>query len=536
MVSSHSASTLLDIRNLSVDFDAPTGRVLAVDDVSFSLDRGEAFGLIGETGSGKSAVAMAVLRLLPSVARVAGSVMLERQDLLALSSRAMRSVRGHRIALIPQSSSASFNPVTRIGRQLDQSFAVPGNLTAKSRFGKGDALLASMGFRDVRAVRRAFPHELSGGMRQRVLAAFGMATGARLLIADEPTKGLDAILRRQVIETLRLALDRTGAALLLITHDLDVARALCARIGVMEKGRIVETAATEDLFSAPRAAMTKRLLSSWPAKLARKPTQAEAEQDVPLIRAEGLTIAYRSRIPFRRLAPAVRDVSLSVRRGETLALVGASGSGKTTLGRMLAGFVPPDSGRVFLDGIDIATMHRMTLARAVQILFQNPEASFNPQRTLLASIGEPFLLHRLGSQCEARLHAVDLAAQLRLPSSLLERYPHQVSGGQLQRAALARALMVDPRFLVLDEPTSMLDVSTQWQIVELLATAQRERKLGCVFITHDLDLAAHAADHIAIMKDGCVLECAPVSRIRSAGRHPYTRELVSAFDSMRWRE
>ncbi|KWT69109.1 ABC-type nickel/oligopeptides specific transport system, ATPase component [Hyphomicrobium sulfonivorans] len=527
-------SALLDIQNLCVAFRCQASdRALAVDDVSFSIGHGEAFGLIGETGSGKSAIAMAILRLLPPTARLAGTIQLEGNDLLTQSNAGVRAIRGRRIALIPQSSSASFNPVTRIGRQLDQSIAVRSDLNPLSRTKAGNALLESMGFGDIRAIRGAFPHELSGGMRQRVLTAFGMATGAPLLIADEPTKGLDAILRQQVVEVLRLALKRTGAALLLITHDLDVARALCSRIGVMKNGRIVETAPTESLFSAPSAAMTQRLLSSWPAKLPIKPPPELAGDETALIRADGVTMSYRSRIPFWRRPPAVKNVSVSVRAGETLALVGASGSGKSTLGRILAGALAPDSGRVLVNGTDLTMVQRKPLARTVQLLFQHPELSFDPQRTLLSSVSEPFLLHRLGGRTEARLLAINLAEQLSLSPSLLERYPHQVSGGQLQRAALARALAINPRVIVLDEPTSLLDASTQQEIVELLAATQRAHRLGYVFITHDLDLAAHVADTIAIMKDGCVVECGPSAAILQTPQHSYTRDLLSAFNAMR---
>lgn len=494
------AAPLLSIDRLCVRFDSGAP---AVDGVSLTIEAGQSLGIIGESGSGKSAIAMAIMRLLPPQAAVSGGIRFLNQSLLNLPDSTMRSIRGRQIALIPQHAAGALNPVTRIGRQLDQTIAAhdPAGDDPRPR---GDRLLREMGFADPATIRRAFPHRLSGGMRQRVLTALGVASGARLLIADEPTKGLDAPLRRQVIDSLRRAARHADAALLLITHDLDVARALCGRIAVMQAGRIVETAATQALFAAPRTDATRRLIADWPANLPAK--QPQPSPQPPVLIAEGLDKSYASRNPFRAGTAAVAGASLALRPRETVALVGASGSGKSTLGRMLAGLLRPDRGQLLLDGVDARAMDARHLHRSVQIILQHPETAFDPQRRLIASLAEPLLLHRLASKAQARDRAVAQGERLGLPAPLLHRYPHQLSGGEIQRAALARALMLDPRVLILDEPTSMLDSSTQARIVALLRAEQDRRGLACLFITHDLDLAAHIADAIAVMRDGRIVE------------------------------
>lgn len=520
---------LLSITDLRVRFSTLAGQVDAVAGVSFDIAPGETLGLIGETGSGKSVLGMALLRLLPAVAQIGGTIRFAGEDVLALDQRAMSRLRGGRIGLIPQNPGSSLNPALSIGRQLNEVLARHSSLVGRARQARATELLARMGLPQAERIGKRYPHQLSGGMKQRALAAIGIAGQPSLLIADEPTKGLDAIMRGQVVETLSAALQETGAAMLLITHDLDVARQLCDRIGVMRAGRIVEIQPPEDLFTAPRHPYTQTLIDAHPARLAGRLVHQHPAPE-PLISVRDISKTFAAHRLFARPQPAVRAVSLDIAAGETLAVVGASGCGKSTLGRLMLRLLTPSGGTVEFAGVDLAATARVSARRQLQILFQHPDSVFNPRNTLLKSLAEPLLLHRLSNAGEAQRQARALTEELGMPADILQRYPHQVSGGQLQRLALARILTLKPRFVVLDEPTSMLDVSVQAQVVELLQTVQRRYNIAYLFITHDLDLAAAVAHRIAVMQDGVIVELGRAAQIRQAPLHPYTQQLVQAFD------
>lgn len=522
---------LLSISELSVSFPTSTGPVSAVQGVDLDIARGEIVGLIGETGSGKSVLGMAILRLLPDVAKVSGRIRFAGADLNVLGSKDMGRLRGGQIGLIPQNPDASLNPALSVGGQLVEVLARHRAFPGPECAVQAQQLLDHMGLSDVDRIGRRYPHQLSGGMKQRVLAAIGIAGQPSLLIADEPTKGLDAIMRGQVIETLDRALRETNAAMLLITHDLDVARELCGRTAVMQSGRIVECQPTAALFDAPQHSYTRKLIDAHPSRLARRLSPAPPSNRVR-VEARNVSKAFASRRLFGRALPAVRDVSLRVDAGETLAVIGASGCGKSTLGRLLLGLLRADSGTVLLDDVDTASVSRVrrgALRRKMQILFQHPYAAFDPRFSLRASLVEPLLLHRRATAREAHRKVDALTVGFGMPADILDRYPHQVSGGQLQRLGLARVLTLEPDVLVLDEPTSMLDVSVQAQVLELLQAVQRERGISYLFITHDLDVACAVAHRIAVMDQGMIVDVGDPDHIRRAPSHPCTARLVEAF-------
>ena len=504
--------SLLAVDGLTVTFPTPTGPLAAVDGVSLALEPGEIVGLVGESGSGKSVLGMAIMRLLPGNARIGGRIALERRDLLALPESAMRTLRGGRIGLIPQNPAASLNPVLTIERQLDEVIAEHGRDRCEAR-----ALLAAVGL-PAPGKRRRYPFELSGGMKQRALAAIGIAGRPALLIADEPTKGLDAPLRAQIVATLRAARAMAGAAMIVITHDLDVAFSLCDRLLVMRHGRIVEEGPSRRLATAPRHAYTRQLIAAQPSAM---PIMPETVDRPPLLTATGLTKRFGRRRLRGAPVAAVDDASLSIAPGETLGLTGPSGCGKSTLARLLAGLISADRGSVDLAG--------PSNGRDVQMLFQHPEAAFDPRWRLGASLLEPWRMHRLGGEAAGRKTVTALLGGLGLDERLLKRFPHQVSGGQLQRLALARALSLSPRVIVLDEPTSMLDVLVQAQVMDALRAAQTETGLAYLFITHDLDLAAAYSHRLAIMHDGRIAESGLASDVRLNPSSDTGRRLRTAF-------
>ena len=510
------------------------GAAAVVDDVSFAIAAGEKFALVGESGSGKSITALSILGLVDG-AETNGAIRFAGRDLLRAPEPELRAVRGGEIAMIFQEPMTALNPLHTIGAQIGEV------LDLHSSLGRGEAraraieLLAKTGIPEPERRVDAWPHQLSGGQRQRAMIAMALAGRPKLLMADEPTTALDVTIQAQILALLDALQAEMGLALLFITHDLNLVRRFTHRVGVMERGRLVETGPTEQVFAAPQHAYTRRLLASRPRRLVQ-PIAADAPR---LIEAKGLRVSYDiARGWFRhRRFDAVRQATLKLRRGETLGIVGESGSGKTTLGLALLALQPIAAGAVTLDGVrldgaDPAMLRAMR--RRIQVVFQDPFGSLSPRMTVGRIVGEGLALHRpeLGRAERERLivqmlDEVGLGAGSGL-AGVLDRYPHEFSGGQRQRIAIARAVILRPEVLVLDEPTSALDVSVQRQVLALLGELQRRYGMSYVFISHDLAVVRAMAHRVLVMKDGAIVEEGDAQALFEAPREAYTRALVAA--------
>ena len=528
------APPLLQVQALDVRF----GRNHAVREASFHIAAGEKFALVGESGSGKSVTALALLRLVRG-AQLSGSVVFDGHDLMALPEEQMRALRGARIAMVFQEPMTALNPLFTVGNQIAEVLQMHAGLEARAAHRRAIELLTRTGIAD--AARRAddFPHQLSGGQRQRVVIAMALACKPRLLVCDEPTTALDVTVQAQILALLDELQAEMGMALLFITHDLGLVRRFTHRVGVMERGRLVETGTTEAVFADPQHAYTKKLLASRPQRSVQPlPAQAEAQAN-QLLQGQGLRVEYQRRRGWwqRDVNAAVDGVDLFIRRGETLGIVGESGSGKTTLGMALLALQPLAGGDVRLGGerMDNASGPALRrLRQRMQVVFQDPFASLSPRRTVGQIVGEGLALHRPELSVAERENAVlQVLDEVGLSprqgvEGVLQRYPHEFSGGQRQRIAIARALVVAPDLLVLDEPTSALDVSVQKQVLELLAELQRRHGLSYIFISHDLAVIRAMAHRVMVMRRGRVVEEGEAEALFAAPREAYTRELLAA--------
>ena len=522
-------SALLSVEHLSVRF----GAAPVVDDVSFSIDPGEKFALVGESGSGKSITALSVLGLVDGAATT-GAIRFAGRDLLQAGEPELRAVRGGEIAMIFQEPMTALNPLHTVGAQIGEVLALHSGLGRREGRARAIELLAKTGIPEPARRVDAWPHQLSGGQRQRAMIAMALAGRPRLLIADEPTTALDVTIQAQILALLDELQTEMGLALLFITHDLNLVRRFTHRVGVMERGRLVESGPTGQVFSAPQHPYTKRLLASRPRRLVQ-PLAADAPR---LIEARGLRVSYP--VPgtwFRKgRFDAVRQATLSLSRGETLGIVGESGSGKTTLGMALLALQPIAEGSVALDGAVLAddADSRRALRRRMQVVFQDPFGSLSPRMTVGRIVGEGLELHRpelsRGEREELvkqMLEEVGLGAASGI-DDVLGRYPHEFSGGQRQRIAIARAVVLRPEILVLDEPTSALDVSVQQQVLALLADLQRRYGMSYLFISHDLAVVRAMSHRVLVMKDGEVVEEGEAEALFGAPRQPYTQALLAA--------
>jgi microcin C transport system ATP-binding protein len=521
---------LLEIEALSVRFGAAT----VVDNVSFQVAAGEKFGLVGESGSGKSITALSILRLVEG-ATTTGAIRLDGDDLMACSERQMRGVRGARIGMIFQEPMTALNPLYTVGNQIAEVLTLHQGLRANAARAKAIDWLARTGIPEPERRVDAYPHQLSGGQRQRAMIAMALACRPELLICDEPTTALDVTVQTQILALLDDLQREFGMALLFITHDLNLVRRFTHRVGVMERGRLVEVGGTAEVFAAPQHAYTRRLLASRP-----KRAVAGLAADAPvLLQAKGVAVRFsRADGWFKKHhVDAVRGASLQVRRGETLGIVGESGSGKTTLAMALLALQPMAAGEVHLGGqrIDTAGNTELRAARKrMQVVFQDPFASLSPRRTVGQIVEEGLALHfpELGAaEREARvvamLEEVGLSEAQGL-GNLLSRYPHEFSGGQRQRIAIARAVVLRPELLVLDEPTSALDVSVQQQVLALLAELQQRYGMSYLFISHDLTVIRAMAHRVMVMKDGAIVEEGDVATLFEAPKTAYTQALLAA--------
>jgi peptide/nickel transport system ATP-binding protein len=521
--------TLLTITDLDVDYRVSGGTLAAVRGASLTVGAGETVAIVGESGSGKSTLAQAVIGLLPDNGSVTGgSVTLAGEELTGLSAKAFRAVRGRRIGLVPQDPTVSLNPVQRVGAQVAETLRVHGLADRRGAAVEAVALLARAGLPEPELRARQYPHELSGGMRQRVLIAIATAANPSLIIADEPTSALDATVQRRILDHLD-TLRAQGTALLLVTHDLGVAADRADRLVVMSGGRIVESGPTAEVLADPREEYTRTLLAAAPGlsvSTARPPVPVAS----PLVEVRGLTREFR--LGRKATLRAVDDVSFTIARGETLGLVGESGSGKSTTARLLLRLDDPTAGEVRFDGTDITRVRGTAwreLRRRAQLIYQNPYASLDPRFSVEEVITEPLRAFGVGSRASQHARAAELIERVSLPPALLTRKPVELSGGQRQRVAVARALALSPDLVVCDEPVSALDVSVQAQVLELLEELQAEQGLAYLFISHDLAVVRRIAHRVGVMKAGRLLELRPTEELFTDPHHEYTRELLAAI-------
>ncbi|MBP2215466.1 ABC transporter ATP-binding protein [Arthrobacter sp. CAN_C5] len=553
---------LLEVKDLAVTFSTTYGDVTAVENASFTLRRGKTLAIVGESGSGKSTTAMACIGLLPSNGRVTGgSIQFEGQNLVTLPEAKMRAIRGRAIGLVPQDPMSNLNPVTKIGTQVAETLLVHGMATKKNVKDRVIEVLTAAGLPDAGDRAKQYPHEFSGGMRQRALIAIGMACQPRLLIADEPTSALDVTVQRTILDQIDQMTEQLGTSVLLITHDLGLAAERASDLVVMHRGRVVETGPAQQLLTDPQHPYTQSLVRAAPSVAAVRlqpgtyhadaaqrveaagAAFAEHQTEAPTEIAAAAT-AGRNIVEIRDLTKvykrrgssedfyAAKNVTLDVPRGQTVAIVGESGSGKTTTARMLLKLIEPTSGTMTFDGMDVGTLDKAQLAdfrQRVQPIFQDPYSSLNPMFTIERIVEEPLNAYKRGSKSERRARVRELMDQVSLPQAALRRYPSELSGGQRQRVAIARALALKPELIICDEPVSALDVLVQAQILKLLGDLQAELGLSYLFISHDLAVVRLISDYVCVMKDGELVEAASSEEVFQNPRHPYTRKLLASI-------
>ncbi len=524
---------LLSVQNLSVAFRQGGRETLAVDRVSFDLARGETLAIVGESGSGKSVTALSILKLLnyPSAHHPSGKVLFEGQDLIAADEDAMRKVRGNDITMVFQEPMTSLNPLHTIQRQIGEILELHKGLRGEAARARTLELLELVGIRDAASRLDAYPHQLSGGQRQRVMIAMALANEPHLLIADEPTTALDVTVQAQILKLLKELQERLGMAMLFITHDLGIVRRIADRVCVMLKGQIVEQGPVAAIFGNPQHAYTQRLLAAEP-----KGRPAPVPDDAAtLVEAGPIKVWFPIKTGFLRKTTghvkAVDGISVKVRAGETLGVVGESGSGKTTLGLAILRLISSEGPIVFLgDRIDgLSSAQVRPKRKDLQVVFQDPYGSLSPRMSVAEIVAEGLTVQaKQQSYAQRREVVAQALSDVGLDPSAMDRYPHEFSGGQRQRIAIARAMALDPRFIVLDEPTSALDMSVQVQIVELLRDLQARRQLGYLFISHDLKVVRAMAHRVVVMQNGRVVEEGPAETIFSQPREAYTQALLAA--------
>ena len=564
--------TLLEVEDLHVEFPTETGVVRAVSGVSFAVERGRTLGIVGESGSGKSVCALSTMGLTRAQgARISGRIMFEGVDLLTLPERRMRPLRGNELAMIFQDPLSSLHPLYRVGAQVVEGIRAHREVSRRAAREQTIALLDLVGIPEPSRRVDAYPHELSGGMRQRVMIAMALANEPKLLIADEPTTALDVTVQAQILALLRRLREELGMALVLVTHDLGVVAEMADEIAVMQAGLIVERGTAEQVLAAPAHPYTQGLLRSAPTLERRGQTQSRREQDQgdsererggqgagagkgnsqrerkgedgsvvvapPLLQVRDLVKRFpitRGVVFQRQVADveAVAGISFELRRGEALGLVGETGCGKSTTARLIMRLLEPTGGEIRFEGHDIAHLRGPALKaarREMQIVFQDPYSSLNPRKTAGSIVGEPFAIHGLHpDRAERRRVVGELLDRVGLQPEHHNRYPHEFSGGQRQRIGIARALALGPKLLIADEPVSALDVTIQAQILDLLRELRRELGLTLLLISHDLAVVRQMADRVAVMRAGKIVELAPNETLYSSPGHPYTRELLAS--------
>ncbi|MFC2778981.1 MULTISPECIES: dipeptide ABC transporter ATP-binding protein [Actinomyces] len=569
---------LLEITDLEVAFRSSTGLVPAVRKANLTLYPGQSVAIVGESGSGKSTLAHAVIGLLPGTGRVTGgTIRFQGRDITHLGTQELTALRGSSIGLVPQDPMSNLNPVWSIGFQVKEALRANGlagvaddrlaHLMAKRTGHAGGAdqsapgghidvneqvalLLEQAGLPEASRRAKQYPHEFSGGMRQRALIAIGLAARPDLLIADEPTSALDVTVQRRILDHLQTLVRELGTAMLFITHDLGLAAERAEHIVVMHRGRVVESGPSLEVLQDPRHPYTQRLVKAAPSLASRRIESAHArgiqvaEDELlgaslgsssteEILRVEHLTKVFKVRGPIGEdnTLTAVDDVSFGIRKGTTTALVGESGSGKSTVANIILNLIDPTSGKVFHDGVDLSTLgpkELFALRRIMQPVFQNPYGSLDPMYSIFRVVEEPLRVHGIGTAKEREARVAELLDMVSLPRSVMRRYPHELSGGQRQRVAIARALALKPQIVILDEAVSALDVLVQAQILRLLSDLQAELELTYLFITHDLAVVRQIADDVVVMEHGRIVESGAADELFANPRQDYTRELIRA--------
>ena len=543
---------LLELKDLKISFTSSTGVVDAVRGVNLTIYPGQSVAIVGESGSGKSTTAMAVIGLLPGTGKVTGgTILFNGEDITGLSDKEMQHYRGSDIGLVPQDPMSNLNPVWSIGTQVKESLRANNVVEGSEANKRVVELLQEAGLDDAERRAKQYPHEFSGGMRQRALIGIGLAARPKLLIADEPTSALDVTVQRRILDHLEGLTHELGTAVLFITHDLGLAAERASHLVVMHRGRVVESGPSLDILRDPQHPYTQRLVKAAPS-LASARIQSAQEQgiessellagkaetsDEEVIRVENLTKEFdiRGEKGAKKKLLAVDDVSFSLRKGSTLALVGESGSGKSTVANMVLNLLDPTSGKVFYKGTDLSTLgsHELfEMRRKLQVVFQNPYGSLDPMYSIYRCIEEPLVVHKTRNRKELEARVAELLDMVAMPRSTMRRYPNELSGGQRQRIAVARALALNPEVIVLDEAVSALDVLVQNQILQLLAGLQEELDLSYLFITHDLAVVRQTADDVAVMRQGKLVESGTVDEIFANPTESYTRDLIDSVPGL----
>lgn len=537
---------LLEIENLKIAFESSTGTVEAVRDFDLTIYPGQSVAIVGESGSGKSTAAMSILGLLPGTGKVTGgSIKLRGTELTSLDEKGWQEIRGNRIGLVPQDPMSNLNPVWRIGTQVEESIRANNVVEGSKRHERVIEVLEQAGLPDAERRSKQFPHEFSGGMRQRALIAIGLAADPELLIADEPTSALDVTVQKRILDHLETLTQELGTALLFITHDLGLAAERADHLVVMHRGRVVERGPSLEILRNPQHPYTQRLVNAAPSLTAARiqsgdeegHTVAEADAQDVVISVRNLVKEFdvRGQRGDQKVLRAVDDVSFDLRRGTTLALVGESGSGKSTVANMVLRLLEPTSGSVLFEGTDVAQLKGKELfdfRRRMQVVFQNPYGSLDPMYSIYRCIEEPLTLHKVGNRKEREARVAELLDMVQMPRSAMRRYPNELSGGQRQRVAIARAMALNPEVIVLDEAVSALDVLVQDQILGLLTSLQQELRLSYLFITHDLAVVRQTADDIVVMRQGKAVEQGSADGIFGAPQEEYTRNLIDSVPGL----
>jgi peptide/nickel transport system ATP-binding protein len=536
---------LVRVETLAIDFATAYGDVSALRDVSFSMRQGEVLGIVGESGSGKTVACRAILKLIAGNARVkSGRILFEGRDVLAMDAKALGHLRGEQAAMIFQNPSTHMDPLMPVWRQVGEGMVLHEGISWREAKERAIGLLEDMRIVEPKRRANAYPHELSGGMRQRVMIAAALACKPKLLIADEPTTALDVTVQAQILDLLRRIRQERDLSIILVSHDLGVIAQMCDRVVVMKDGRVVETGSVDEILRAPKDDYTRRLIASQPALLKPAVPLRSPTPEPPQLTVEKLEMRFTTGPGIIGLATgksahvvrAVDDVSLSLRKGGSLGIVGESGSGKSTIARAIVGLLQPQAGQVTVDGQPLDPFlgkRKPEQQRRLQMVFQDPFLSLNPAFTVAGTLAEPLRQHRICAEREIPNRIAELMAKVELPANLLGRRTTQLSGGQRQRVGIARALALEPEILIADEVTSALDVTIQAQVLGLFERLRRELSLTLILISHDLAVVRYLCEQVAVMRNGKLVEYGPTEQVLEHPQQQYTRDLIAAIPKLR---